>query len=92
MEVEEEKMEAISSTGTPGVGTHTFPEAIPVPAPLFLPVHVPPSPQSSVQPPQPEYSFGRNCEQYQAPVADRTQNDKLTWEQIHEQCSQRGYH
>ena len=41
--------------------------------------------------PAPASSFGRNCEQSQAPVEDWAQDEKLTWDPLRAQCVQRGY-
>ena len=66
-------------------------DATPAPNPPSLSVQVPSSPRPPLQHPALESSFGRNCEQPQAPVVDRTQYEKLTRGNLHDQCSQRGY-
>ena len=88
----EDKVDAPPSTGAPGDSSLISPVAIPAPASTSLSVQVPSSPQHSVQHPAPGTSFGRNYEQSQAPAADRTLYEKLTWEKTHGPCSQRGYH
>ena len=86
MDAGEEEGDTTSSTGATGVGPHTAPEATPVPDSPSLSAQAPSSPRSSKQLPAPWSSFGRNSEQYQAPVADRTQREEL-----HERCPQKGY-
>ena len=92
VEVEEEKVDTIASTwgsrrqlprlpgSDPGAGITVGISAGTVVAPTF-------SSTSCAGVP-----FDRNCEQSQAPVAERTQSEKLTWGHLHRQCSQRGCH
>ena len=90
MEVEEEKVGAISGAGAPGGGSHISLRAIPTPALLSLTVQLPPSAQAAVPNNAPGSSLGRNCEQSQASVVDRARYGRLTWGRLREQCSQRG--
>ena len=64
---------------------------MPVPDSPPLSAQVLSLPRSSMQHPAPGSLFDRNCAQPQAPEVGRTQNEKLTGDQLHEQCSQRGY-
>ena len=91
-EVEEEgKVRTLPSAGTPGDIPHTPPGALPIPASPSSSTGQLPPPQYLVQRSPPEYPFGRNREQFLAPVVGRNQSRRITWVQLHERCSQRGY-
>ena len=92
MGVEEEKVDTISRKGAPEYSSHICPEAILVPASSSLRAQAFSLPLALDRHPAPESAFDRNCEQSQAPVADRTQDEDLTSGQLHEQCSHRGCH
>ena len=64
---------------------------IPVPNSSTLPIQLP-IPQDATVSPRPfNPSFVRTCAPSQAPEADGAKYEELTWGQLHDQCSQRGY-
>ena len=62
MDVYGGRLGTICRAGAPGDDSLTSPEATPAPDSPSLSLQVPPSPQSSMQHPAPEFSFRRNCE------------------------------
>ena len=72
MDVDEEKGNTTSSTGTLGDGSQASLEAIPAPGLPSLSAQIPASPRPPTQHPAPEYSFGRKCGQSRAPELDQT--------------------
>ena len=89
--LEGEKVDSVPNTGIPGDNSRISPAAIPAPASNSLSVQVPSPPSPSVQLPEPASSFDRSCAQYQAPVINRASYEELTWDQLHGQCTHRGY-
>ena len=92
MDVDGDRVDTTSSMGTAGYGPRTYPEVILAPGSPPRSAQVLPSPRSSMQHPASEPSPDGNCGQRQFPFVDQTQYEQLTWDQPHEQCSQREYH
>ena len=90
-EVEREKVDSAPSPGVPGENPPRSPAAIPVPDSPSLSARAPSSPSPAVQQPEPASSFDRHCAQSQSPAINRAPCGGLTWDRLHERCTQRGY-
>ena len=91
MEVDREDGNYTSSTGTPGSDSGRRPGMIPVPDSPLRSVQLPSQRVPSNGHHHLESSFDKMCEPFQAPRAGRSQNDELTWGQLRDQRSQRGF-
>ena len=91
MDVDVEKESWTWSTGTPRCDDRYHPAAIPAPDSPTVSVDLPSSPRSPGRRPEWESSSDKECEPFRAPVAGRAQYDQLTWDQLHQQRSQRGF-
>ena len=91
MEVGREDGNSTLSTGTPERGSGPRPEMIPIPETPTLSAQLP-SPRATLDRRQhPESFFDKTSSPTHAPRADRAQYDELTWGQLRDQRSQRGY-
>ena len=79
VEVEEDGDGREAGTGISGDNSSRLPGAIPVPESPSLSVRALSSPPLSVPLPPFTISYDQNCEQSQAPVADRTPCYGITW-------------
>ena len=87
MDVDEDKGATATSKGKPAGCSTATQRALPVSDAPPLSEQVPPSPRSSPKHPAYETAFDRICEQSKAAEVGRTLYDKVTWGQLHEQCS-----
>ena len=80
-----------SRTGTPDNKFGPNPAAVPAPDPTSLSVQLPSPRGPSGKHQDWVSSHDKKCEPPQAPSVDRAQYDEMTWDQLHDQCSRRGF-
>ena len=91
MDVGEDDGIGAPSTWIPESGSRRRQGALPAPDSPSLSVRLP-APKGSVgRHPDPGSSFDRLCEPSQALEVNRTLYDEMTWDQLHDKCSQRGF-
>ena len=91
MDVDEEKGNCTSSSGAPGSENGYHPAACSVPDSSTLFAQLLSSSSSPARHPEWESSFDETREPPQAPLADRARRSRLTWDPLHDQCSERGF-
>ena len=91
MDADREDGNYTSSTGTPGSDSGPKPEMVPAPDPPPLSVRFLSPRVPSDTHPHLESSFEKTCWPSQAPRAEGAQYDEMTWGQLHDPCSQRGF-